>query len=112
MEQLWERLLQSIIKEPRDFQTHPKTNKTPIWFHATSDGKAIYITSAQNHRPSSNISSPRRLGFEEFTTIYPLHLRREKGEPVSKEAQRTRNQVYWYGLIYNCLDQKEKGNNV
>lgn len=109
MEQLWERLLQSIIKESRDFQMHPKTNKTPIWFHAISDGKVIYITSAQSHRPSSSISSPRRLSFEAFTSIYPLHLRCEKGESVSKEAQQiTRNQVYWYGLIYSCLDQNEK----
>jgi len=104
MQNLWLRIIKDLSYNPRDLHTVPKTNKKPLWFNAYSDGKFIYIDNAKDHVPSSNISATRKLNLSEFERIYPIHIRREQGEIVSKEAQKaTVNQVYWYSIIKFCL---------
>ena len=100
----WNVILHNLITNPRDLPTRPKDSRTPKWFYAYVDGNSIYVANAKNHSNSSSISVPRRLNFSEFEAIYPIHLRRENGERVSQEAtDTTRNQVYWYSIIHNCI---------
>ena len=106
MQNKWQNIINDLKNNPRDLHTVPKTNKKHLWFYAYTDGKKIYVTNAKENTPSSKISSTRTLDFAGFEEIYPVHLRREKGESVSQEATATtRNQVYWYSIITFCLQE-------
>lgn len=105
MRNKWQMIINDLKINPRDLHTVPKTNVEPRWFYAYTDGDNIYVTNAKEHKPSSKISTPRKLKFSTFEKIYPIHLRREKGESVSQEATSiTVNQVYWYSIITFCLE--------
>ena len=101
-------LLNSYIDNPRDVHTVPLTKKTPVWFHVMVKTDTIYVGSAVEHTPSSNISSFRSLNKNEFDFMLDLYKRRMNGESVSAEAiQNTVNSVYWYG-IFNDLEERLK----
>ena len=104
MQNKWLGIISDLKSNPRDLHTTPKSNKKPLQFYAYTDGKYIYIDNAKGNTPSSKISSKRKLTFTELEKIYPIHLRREKGESVSRGAtEATRNQVYWYSIFKFCL---------
>ena len=104
MKKVWQEIKDDLQRNPRDIPTVPKQKKEPLWFHASSDGNYVYISNAKTHRPSSSIKGIRNLSEAEFERIYPIHIRREKGEAVSKEAAKaTMNQVYWYGILTACV---------
>lgn len=106
MQNKWQKIINDLKNNPRDLHTVPKTNKKHLWFYAYTDGEKIYVTNAKENTPSSKISSTRTLDFASFEKIYPIHLRREKGESVSQEATATtRNQVYWYSIITFCFQE-------
>ena len=100
MQKVWNNIVSSLTNSEREFPTTPKTKKEPVWFLASSDGERIYINEAKENKPSSNLKCRRVLTYENFKEVYPIHLRRERGEKVSKEATKvTRNQVYYFSLI-------------
>lgn len=102
----WQTIISDLKNNPRDLHTVPKSNAKPRWFYAYTDGDKIYVTNAKEHTPSSKISTPRKLKFSTFEKVYPIHLRREKGESVSQEATATTvNSVYWYSIITFCLQE-------
>lgn len=110
MKGIWDKIISEVKEQPRDFHTVPKTNKNPLWFHATSDGTYIYITDAKNHDNSSRITGARSLSYVEFLRIYPLYLKRCRGEAVSIEAAKaTKNQVYWYGIFNEIIKEENYG---
>lgn len=84
--QAWNTIISKLIGKRIELPTIPKTQKTPVWFSATTDGKIIYINTATDNTPSSKLSMERKLTYEVFKKVYPLYLRREKGEQVSYEA--------------------------
>ncbi|MBN9647595.1 hypothetical protein J0L31_11385 [Terrisporobacter glycolicus] len=100
MEGIWNKIIDALSKSEKEFPTIPKTKKEPVWFLANTDGDKIYINEAVENSPSSTLKCKRTLTYEKFKEIYPIYLRREKGEKVSNEATNiTRNQVYYYSLI-------------
>lgn len=104
MKDNWLWIINDLRSNPRDLHTIPRSNKQPLWFYAYSDGTYIYVSNAKDHSPSSRIAVPRKLWFAEYERIYPIYLRREKGESVSREALAvTNNQVYWYAIFRFCL---------
>lgn len=106
MQNKWLKIIQDLKDNPRDLHTVPKNSAKPKWFYAYTDGDKIYVENAKEHTPSSSISLRRALDFTNFEKIYPIHLRREKGESVSKEATKaTVNQVYWFSIITFCLGE-------
>lgn len=55
---------------------------------------------------SFNKCGRRKLTFKDFQKIYPIYLKRESGQSVSKEAiAATVNQVYFYPIIKNILKE-------
>lgn len=96
----WQQILESLGDKTLELKTIPKTNKTPIWFSAYKQEDNIYIDCAKENLPSSKITTRRKLTFNDFRKVYPLYLKRENGESVSKEvAKITVNQVYYFSLI-------------
>ncbi|WP_061214828.1 hypothetical protein [Syntrophomonas wolfei] len=98
--QAWNMIVDKLKGTQLEFPTVPKIKKTPIWFSATSDGKAVFIDNAIENKPSCQLSMPRKLTYKTFEKVYPLYLRRENGERISNEvASVTVNQVYYFSLI-------------
>lgn len=98
---VWNKIINKLREQqPLELHTVPTIAKTPVWFSSATDGGTIFIDNALINSPSSKISSIRKLTYKDFEKIYPIFLRREKGESVSKEATNsTRNQVYYFSLI-------------
>ena len=100
---IWNQILYNIRRNPRDLPTRCINNKQPIYFYTYSDYDNIKVKNANVETPSASIKTERTLTFTEFEKIYPIYIKREQGKRVSKEATAvTRNQVYWFSIIYNC----------
>ncbi|MDP4087372.1 MAG: hypothetical protein Q8934_22670 [Bacillota bacterium] len=98
--QIWNTIVAKLTGNRVELPTIPKTKKIPVWFSATTDGEAIFIDKATDHRPSSKLSVQRNLKYSTFQKVYPLYLRRERGDAVSREVTAiTVNQVYYFSLI-------------
>lgn len=96
----WKSIMNHLEGKTLELPTVPKTKKIPVWFSASTNGKVIIINEAKDHQPSSKISTPRILNYKTFEKVFPLYLRREKGEAVSAEVTRvTVDQVYYFSLI-------------
>ena len=100
----WKAIIKNLTNGPFELRTVPMNNKDFMWFSASTDGEKIYIDKALKRKPSCKITSTRVLKYETFKNIYPIYLRREKGEKVSVEASSvTVDKSYYYTLIkYMC----------
>ena len=100
----WNKIINKFNNTKIELHTTPKSSaRVPLWFTVYATNSELYIDNAKNNRPSSKISYPRRLSFDEFTRMYPIHLKRETGKAVSAEAlAASHNQVYWYAIMKNC----------
>lgn len=99
---IWEQIVDSYMKNPRDVKTNPLTSRPPVWFFVYVENETVYIDRAKWHNPSSEITVPRKLAMREneCDIMFDLYQRRKHGDPVSKEAQKASvNQVYWYGIF-------------
>ncbi len=100
----WQSICSTFTNEKTELHTIPKSVKRiPVWFSVQGDGSILYISTASVNSPSSKLSGIRRLDFNEFARMYPIYIRRKKGEKVSREAQAASlNQVYWYAIMDYC----------
>jgi hypothetical protein len=101
----WNQIISGLSVGPQEFPTVPKNKRNPVWFTASCHSNVVYIDKATKNKPASNLTGKRILNYKIFEKIYPLYLRREKGEPVSHEATSvTVDQVYYYSLIHHlCI---------
>lgn len=98
--QAWTAIVKNLEGKTIELPTVPKTKKVPVWFSASANGEIVFINQAIDNQPSSKLSATRILRYNTFQKVYPLYLRREKGEPVSSEVSAiTVNQVYYFSLI-------------
>lgn len=97
----WKKIIDQLDENPQEYHTVPlRKTVIPVWFTATTDGSKISISIAKTNRPSSNLKIDRYLTWNIFKKVYPIYLRREKGEKVSQEViSITVNSVYYYALI-------------
>jgi hypothetical protein len=103
-QEAWQVIVLKLIDNQLELPTVPKIKKNPVWFTASTDGDVIFIDTAINHHPSSQITTRRTLTYSNFQKVYPLYLRREKCEPISKEVSAvTVNQVYYFSLIKHLI---------
>ncbi|NLX74709.1 MAG: hypothetical protein GXZ13_02500 [Synergistaceae bacterium] len=101
--ELWHTIVNTFSSTPLELHTNPLNNKNYRWFSVTSDGNKIIISSAKKHTPPSSLTADRYLNYSQFLKIYPIYLRRKKGEAVSQEAiKASSNSVYWYGIMNYC----------
>lgn len=96
----WRKIIKNLAGKTIELPTVPKTKKTPVWFSVNTDRDDIYVNPAIKNKPSSKLTAKRILNYETFKKVYPLYLRRERGESVSKEVTSiTVNQVYYFSVI-------------
>lgn len=99
-QEAWNKILFELAGKELDFPTVPKTNRTPVWFNASTDGKIVFINMALDNKPSSQLLMQRKLNYKTFQKVYPLFIRRERGEKVSSEVTViTVDQVYYFSLM-------------
>ena len=97
---MWIDILNEFSKNPRDVHTVPTQKREPVWFHVFCRNTNLYIESAHEKIPASEIAGVRMINKDEYGDMLKLYHRRCNGEKVSQEAQdRTMNQVYWYGIF-------------
>lgn len=103
MENIWKTIIKDLTDNPRDIPTAVKPPRKPLYFHASTNGKAVFINNAVLNVPSVNLSSKRRISEKDFYKMYPLYLKRENGESIAKEIEEVgeakKNQSYTFGII-------------
>ena len=92
-------LVNSFRANPREIPTSPVTRAAPKWFHVYEKGGQVYVSSGREHANVSRVFPDRRLREDEFDMMLELFRRREKGAPVSAEAQASINSSYWFGIF-------------
>lgn len=103
-EQAWQTIISKLMKNELEIPTSPMTKRIPVWFNASTDGEIIFINKAVKNSPSSRLSMQRKLKYSTFEKVYPLYIRRENGEQISKEVSSiTVNSVYYFSIIKNLL---------
>jgi len=104
-QEAWLKIIAHLQTRSIEFPTVPKIKRDPVWFEASTDGEIVMINSAKNNKPASQITMQRKLGYKIFEKVYPIYLRRIKGEAVSEEALKaTVDQVYYFSLIRHCCN--------
>lgn len=104
---LYQDLVESYSKEPRDVHTIP-LNREPIWFFTYVEKGFVYVRTSCIHSRSSRMKAPRKLNPAECKTMFELYVRRKNGERVSGDATRSsQNQVYWYGIFRDMEVKKQ-----
>lgn len=107
MENIWKSIIQDLTDNPRDIPTAVKPPRTPLYFHASTNGKAVFIDNAETNSPSVNLNSRRRISEKDFYKMYPLYLKRENGESIAKEVEEVgeakKNQSYTFGVIREII---------
>lgn len=110
MESIWKTIIQGLTDNPRDIPTTPKPPKAPLYFHAGTNGRVVFINNSILNVPSVNLSSTRRISEKDFYKMYPLYLKRENGESIAKEVaevgEAKKNQSYTFGIIRAILGGK------
>lgn len=100
--EIWSEIKKFVELNPGWYRTRLKSGKFGVPFKAENIHGRIHIT-IHNGAPIGYLKD------EDILKLYPLYLRRERGEEVSHEAgQVNRRPIYFWGLIYWCHDRKEK----
>ena len=100
--EIWNEIKKFVELNPGWYKTRLRNNKFGVPFKAENIHGKIRIT-IQDGTPIGYLKD------EDFLKLYPLYLRRERGDQVSQEAaQVNRRPIYFWGLIYWCYDKKEK----
>ncbi|MCL2469404.1 MAG: Swt1 family HEPN domain-containing protein [Alphaproteobacteria bacterium] len=99
----WNKIISTFSNANIELHTLPQNSREPLWFFVYVDGNYVYVDKAKEHKPSSSLSKPRPLNYNEFEKMYPIYLRRKAGHSVSAEATAaSQNQVYWYAIMDYC----------
>ena len=105
LHEMWEGMLHAIGNDERQIQTTPMTGKQGVWFTVEAAGGKVCVS--EGKREPKSAKARTLISKEEFARMYPLWIRREAGEPVSKEAQAASwNQVYIYAIFSNFCKQE------
>lgn len=100
--EIWNEIKKFVELNPGWYRTRLKNGGQGVPFKAENIHGRIRIT----------IQSDKVIGYlkdDDFLALYPLYLRRKKGEAVSGEAGKVnRRPVYFWGLIYWAYEQKRK----
>lgn len=99
--ELWQKIINDISKNPRDFRTVTKNRRQPVWFHAKAEDEYILITNALKERPSSKLSIPRKIFYSDFKTVYEYYDKWNSGVVGIRDEVRklSRNTAYIFALI-------------
>ena len=102
LREIWNEIKKFVELNPGWYRTRLKNGGQGVPFKAENIHGRIRIT----------IQSDKVIGYlrdDDFLALYPLYLRREKGEAVSGEAGKVnRRPIYFWGLIYWAYEQKRK----
>lgn len=107
---IWDRLIARLQEAPVEIKTVPGNKREPLWFYVGTKNRNLYVYNARNHKPSVQMSQPRRISKDEFLTVYPYYQRWAKGEGHVRQEARSysMNTAYIFGLIAHFEKNKKK----
>lgn len=93
---LWNSIISGLSSSGDELQT-----TTGLWFRALCDNGKLYVDSAKDNRPSSELSMQRPISKNDFLFVYSYYDRWVNGETgVRHEVSRkSRNTAYIFALI-------------
>lgn len=94
MTHIWNKILDSYSKNPRDILTFGKRK----YFYVYTEKDDIYIESGREHINASKITVRRKLDKENLEFIYSKY---KAGSKPSEVLDITYNSVYWFGIFYD-----------
>jgi len=99
----WNKILETLGKDIEISSLQPR-GKTK-YFHAKREGFVIKVDKAENHSPSSKISSERQINFDEFVYIANLYNDYIRGKTGIRQEMRDNchNTSYILSLINEIL---------
>ncbi len=96
---MWNDIIKEFINYPRDLHTVPMTNREPKWFYVYVEDGKLYVESARNNMPKSNIKRTK-MDEKKFEIMLEIYHKRLKGEQMTGEATaNSGTSVYWYGIF-------------
>ncbi|HJD97869.1 hypothetical protein [Mailhella massiliensis] len=102
LREIWNEIKKFVELNPGWYRTRLKDGQSGVPFKAENIRGRIRIT----------IRSGKIIGYlkdDDFLALYPLYLRREKGEAVSGEAGKVNwRPIYFWGLIFWAYVRKRK----
>ena len=100
-EQIWNKIISSLVETPAEVSTVPSNNKEPLWFNAFIENGDLYVQNAVSHRPSTQMSKSRKISKKDFDIVYSYYHRWANGERHLRQEVRTmsRNTAYIFALI-------------
>jgi len=96
MTELWNKITESYIKEPRDVLTFGKRK----YFYVYVDNNDLYVESGREHKNASDIKVRRKLDNENIESIYEAY---KSGIKPGKIIDITYNSVYWFGIFRDLM---------
>ena len=96
MTHIWNEILNSFSKKPRDVLTFGKRK----YFYVYTEGTDVYLESGREHKNASEIKGRRQLDKNNLQVVYEQY---KLGSKPSEVADVTYNSVYWMG-IFRDLD--------
>lgn len=102
-EEMWDTVFKALSNSVIELPTIPSTNRKPLWLQAYIDNGVLFVDSAKNNMPSSNMKKRRKITKKDFLTVYPYYHRWAKGERFLRQQVRllSRNTAYIFALIAN-----------
>lgn len=105
---IYECILRNIQQNPQEIHTIRLNGDDGVWFSVFAENERIFVSPAKEHTPASKAQPHKLITKTDLERMYPLYLRRKKGEQVSQEAQRaSRVIVYCYAIFENYLFAKK-----
>src|SRR5665647_476808 len=100
-ENIWSKINSALKESLMEVATVPSTNRDPKWFVAYIDKDVLYVDNAKDHKPSTNMSQPRKISKKDFLTVYNYYYRWAQGERNLRQEVRllSPNVAYIFGLI-------------
>ena len=98
---VWSDITTALREESIEIPTVPSNTAQPKWFIVYLESGRIYVDNAITHTPRTNISTRRKIKFDDFYLVASYYDRWAKGEiGVRHEVSRkSRNTAYIFGLI-------------
>lgn len=100
-QELWEKVIDRAKEMEFEIHTVSKRNRTAKWFLVGTDEKVLIIDNAKVNRPSVELNTIRRIGYNDFDVVCQYYIRWLGNETgIRREVTgRSRNTAYIFAII-------------
>jgi hypothetical protein len=106
---LWNKVIVKAKESEFELHTIPKNKRIPKWFLVGAEGNSIIIKKAIIHRPTVELSTIRRITFNDFELVFGYYDLWKKGTVGTRHevSRQSRNTAYIFALIADASEDIE-----